>query len=208
MASRTRSQLGAPMTTALVVCLTTLSLAQSPAFEVASVRPVVNDGMFRFSFLPGGQLLVSGASPSILIQRAYRLPAARVVGVPAWAATERFAIRAKAFEGAPSTTSDVLGMLQALLGERFQLRTHRESRELPAYVLERESADDPLGWNMVASQLDCGDMVPGSTGAADGECQGRVALWHDSVRALHAHAEGTDGGFAGARPSAVRGPSH
>lgn len=148
----------------------------TPAFEVASIRANPAPSGLRFSFLPGGQLLITGASAALLVQRAYRLPAIEIVGLPDWAQVERFDIRAKAPEGVPSATSDVLAMLRTLLAERFQLRVRREARELPVYLLEREGPDDPLGYRIERSMLDCSDLVPGSTGTADRECGGRMAF--------------------------------
>jgi len=48
--------------------------------------------------------------------------------------TERYDIDAKA-EGAPGQQAMRGPMLQALLEDRFQLKIHRESREVPAFVL-------------------------------------------------------------------------
>jgi len=55
-------------------------------------------------------------------------------GGPSWIDSDRYQISAKA-EGAVSR--DVMNgpMLQALLEERFQLRIHRETREVPIYAL-------------------------------------------------------------------------
>ncbi len=55
-----------------------------------------------------------------------------LAGSPAWAATDRFDIEAKASEG--SITKEQLNlMLQTLLADRFQLSLHRELREIPVY---------------------------------------------------------------------------
>jgi len=48
---------------------------------------------------------------------------------------ERYDIVAKA--AGPATEDEMRPMLQALLTERFQMKSHRETKEIPAYVLTR-----------------------------------------------------------------------
>jgi uncharacterized protein (TIGR03435 family) len=55
-------------------------------------------------------------------------------GGPAWVRSERFEVEAKA-EGTPPPATMKGPMLQALLEERFQLRIHREIRDVPVYAL-------------------------------------------------------------------------
>src|SRR5262249_26365714 len=55
-----------------------------------------------------------------------------VIG-PDWIASERFDIAAKLPDGA--SQDQFRDMLQTLLAERFQMKTHVETRELPVYVL-------------------------------------------------------------------------
>lgn len=57
-----------------------------------------------------------------------------VEGGPAWIQSERFRIDAKS-GGAASQGMMHGPMLQALLEERFELRMHRETRDVPAYAL-------------------------------------------------------------------------
>lgn len=67
-----------------------------------------------------------------LVAAAWRVPAGQVSG-PAWITELRFDIDAKLPEGAPA--SSVNAMLQNLLEDRFSVRFHRESREVPGYAL-------------------------------------------------------------------------
>jgi uncharacterized protein (TIGR03435 family) len=64
---------------------------------------------------------------------AYRMKAYQITG-PDWLASERFDIVAKIPEGA--RPAQIPEMLQALLVDRFQVKMHRDKKELPAYVLE------------------------------------------------------------------------
>lgn len=58
-----------------------------------------------------------------------------MVGAPAWTASERYDVTAKA--SGDTTVNQMEGpMLQALLQERFGLKAHREIRVLPRYELK------------------------------------------------------------------------
>jgi len=109
--------------------------AQSSAgtikFEVASIKPDLEQGLMAVRPLPGR--LVADASVRLLIQNAFGVPPFQIEGGPAWIDTERYAVDAKA--GNNASRAQTFLMLQSLLEERFQLKTHRETRELPVYSL-------------------------------------------------------------------------
>jgi uncharacterized protein (TIGR03435 family) len=147
---------------------TTLGFAQAtPAegaaleFEVATIKPWVQPapGAGRGARMvmgqrggPGspdpGQITWNGASLKSLLMTAYGVKGYQVSGPP-WLDNERFNIAAKVPAGA--TKEQVLVMWQSLLAERFQLKLHRETREIPIYELVigknapklKESAPDP-----------------------------------------------------------------
>jgi uncharacterized protein (TIGR03435 family) len=50
-------------------------------------------------------------------------------------------------------------MLRALLGERFGLQVHRESRTFPAFSLVRARADGSLGPELTPSTTDCESVI-------------------------------------------------
>jgi uncharacterized protein (TIGR03435 family) len=81
--------------------------------------------------LPGR--LTADASLQILMQYAYGVQPFQVVGAPGWMQSERYQIEAKA-DGSTNRDQMFL-MLQSLLENRFQLKTHRETRELSVYAL-------------------------------------------------------------------------
>ena len=105
-----------------------------PAFEVASVKrntSGVQRQMVRA--LPGGRLTTENSSVMMLIQNAYAVQLYQVVGGPDWIKTEGYDIDAKP-EG-QIDRQKVWPMLQTLLAERFHLSLHRETHELPVFVL-------------------------------------------------------------------------
>jgi len=108
--------------------------AQKPAFGVASVKPN-NSGSQAVSFLPtAGRFNAQNVTLSMLINRAYKVEDFQVVGAPGWANSEHYDVDARA--DLTATAQDINGaMLQSLLEDRFKLVIHRETKELPVYLL-------------------------------------------------------------------------
>jgi len=121
-----------------------------PAFEVAAIEPStplaggemamkkLRAETSLLDMMPPGRIpqdkalvTIRGFPLSRIIAIAYRLPASQVVG-PAWMADARFNIEAKIPDGAGAQANE---MLQSLLEDRFALKFHRETRELPGYAL-------------------------------------------------------------------------
>jgi uncharacterized protein (TIGR03435 family) len=109
-------------------------------FEAASVKPYQppTDGRFMIGTRGGpgssdpGRFSATGTSMRDLIATAYQVKRTQVVG-PAWIDSERFDVVATM---APTTTKAEFGaMMQKLLAERFKLETHRDKKQMEAYVL-------------------------------------------------------------------------
>ena len=118
---------------ALIVAGTAASVlwAQSPAFEVAAVKPNHTEEHPRtYPQLHNGTFSAEAASMKTLLVVAYGLIEQRING-PAWLDTERYDITAKAPEGIAD--SQIMPLLQSLLKDRFHLESHFEMKELPAY---------------------------------------------------------------------------
>src|ERR1035438_9790555 len=114
---------------------------QKLEFEVASVKPAPQAGSARMSFRGGPgtgdptRLAIDNYSFFSLIMRAYDLSPFQISGVERNG--EPFNITAKIPEGA--TKEQFRVMLQNLLADRFQLKVHRETKELPIYEIDRKS---------------------------------------------------------------------
>jgi uncharacterized protein (TIGR03435 family) len=112
------------------------AFAQTPAFEVASVKPAApQTGHFQYHMTmktDGGRVDIINGSLTDLVRTAYRVNAYQVDG-PEWMVTQKFDVAAKLPEGASKEL--IPEMLQALLAERFHLAIHRTTRELPAFAL-------------------------------------------------------------------------
>jgi uncharacterized protein (TIGR03435 family) len=76
----------------------------------------------------------TGVPLRVLITNEYGLQDYQIVGVPAWAASDRWDVEAKA--DAPSAPAEKIQMMRTLLADRFHLTFHMETRELPEYRLE------------------------------------------------------------------------
>jgi len=138
-ASQAHSGMGA-MVSAILLVITACGLfAQpdaAPRFEVASVK--LNVGGDRRGMLvrvlPGGGLVTANASLQLLMQNAYTMQAFQISGGPGWIQSEGYNIEAKG-DGKAATRDQVYLKLRSLLEDRFQLKVHRETRELPVYAL-------------------------------------------------------------------------
>ncbi|HTK87135.1 MAG TPA: TIGR03435 family protein [Nitrospiraceae bacterium] len=109
--------------------------SDKPSFEVASIKPN-NSGDNRVMFRAnGGRFTVAGATAKMLIQQAYRVRDFQLSGGPAWLGSDRFDIEAKPENVSDMTPERMPLLLQNLLVERFQLKTHKETKELPIYEL-------------------------------------------------------------------------
>jgi uncharacterized protein (TIGR03435 family) len=105
-----------------------------PQFEVASIKPNTSDS--RFVNIPppiGGRFKATNVTLTMLLGVAYRVRPNQISGGPNWMGSERYDIETRA-QGNP-TRDEFTAMLQSLLEERFQLVSHKETREQPVYAL-------------------------------------------------------------------------
>jgi uncharacterized protein (TIGR03435 family) len=130
------------------------SSAQRAAFEVASIKRT-DPANYRFviGVQPGGRLVVNGATLQALIAYAYAVRNFQIIGGPSWMTTDRWDIEARAEEGTvapltgppdPNRPSPVGIRLQSLLEDRFNLKLHRDSRELPVFELSQVKGGSKL----------------------------------------------------------------
>jgi len=191
--------LRALMSAGLAVFTSCAALAQtaenSPAFEVASVKPAAPITGNRIQVMmrggPGspdpGQITYSNVTVKNVLMNAYGVKGFQISG-PGWLDSERYDIVAKLPRGA--TKAQFMVMLQNLLAERFKLTLHREKKDLPMYALVvgkngpklKESVDDPPPKE--------GD-APKAGGPADGPVvMGRMAMGKDGFPVLPPGAGG------------------
>ena len=116
--------------------------AQRPSFEVASIkRNVSGRAASPVAIIEGNRVLLDHATLRGLVRWAYH-PAPggpqfyapdQLIGLPGWADTDFFDVEARAGTAAP--LAQMQFMMQPILEDRFQLKAHRETREMPVYTL-------------------------------------------------------------------------
>jgi uncharacterized protein (TIGR03435 family) len=159
----------------LAILLNGPLLAQSPQFDVASVRPFVPaPGQVAAGLhFDGAQVRGVGLSLRDYLATAYRTKATLISG-PDWTATERYNITATLPDG--SSKAQVPEMLQALLADRFEVKLHNEKKEYPIFAMvlakgppklkelppdpnEDKVNDEPVGMANVATIAAVGNGV-------------------------------------------------
>lgn len=108
-----------------------------PAFEVASIKLSDTTSPVGIRRLPGGRFVTSNASLRLLITWTYDIGDERLVGAPGWLDSARFDVAAKAPSESP-TLDELHSMMKSLLADRFRLRVHTETKDLPMYTLDAD----------------------------------------------------------------------
>lgn len=137
----------------------------SPAFEVVSVKPNNSGGSTtRLMMPPSGAIALTNITVRRLIREAYGVDSRRqrvtliaggdnpLLGPVDPTMAARFDVQGKPPDGAPPGAQRL--MLQTLLAERFKLRVHTESRQLPVYALT-VAREGRLGPDLRQSPHDC-----------------------------------------------------
>jgi uncharacterized protein (TIGR03435 family) len=110
-----------------------------PAYELAAIKPSKPGDGSRIWFTADG-LSVTRVTLKSLIKIAYGLNDDQVVGGPKWIDSNNYDVEGKVDSSEVAALSKLDNnqrslMLQNLLVERFRLGIHRETRDLPVYVL-------------------------------------------------------------------------
>lgn len=139
--------------------------AQAPpaAFEVVSVKPDLNPAAPIGIRPVVGNRFSAVVTVNVLIAVAYgersALLESQIAGAPPWAATDRYEINATfdgpitAVPGGPPVR--LMSMIHTLLADRFKLKIHKETRQVPVYDLVVASADGRLGPGLTKAPGTC-----------------------------------------------------
>jgi len=161
---------------------------QPPAFEVASVKRNISGvesvGFPRFR---GTSVIATNAPVEMLISAAYSVPSRDIVEAPGWTLLDfdggdRYDVAARAAEG--SSVQDQRAMLRTLLEQRFGLRTRRELRQLPVYILRKLNAGGTLGPNLRPAAKDCLPRAACEGQLSTGHATYKGAQWSIVVQAI------------------------
>jgi uncharacterized protein (TIGR03435 family) len=171
---------------AVLLGLPVLRAQSAPSFEVASIRVNTNAPATGAVLAPQGNLWrarnvtihaltrfaygVTDGDPSTPLS----LPEYQVAGGPDWSRRDGFDIEAH-MPDAPQAPGASALMLRALLAERFGLRVHRETRELPVYALVRGNRDGALGRQLIGSS-GCQPFTADRTVPVEVQCRVRAGF--------------------------------
>jgi len=150
---------------AIFAILLACPLFAQQQFEVASIKPFDPSApgqVLAGMHVDGAQIRAAGLSLRDLLAIAYKIKATLISG-PDWTASERFDISATLPAG--GTTAQLPEMFQALLADRFQVKTHKDKKDFPVYALLVAKG----GSKMKETPPDSGDqdnVPPGTRNAA------------------------------------------
>jgi uncharacterized protein (TIGR03435 family) len=114
--------------------------AKLPEFDVVSVKQNKSDtGMMRTMFVPDGYS-ATNVSARLLIQMAYGIRLDLISGGPDWTESAGYDFDAKVAGSDVDaykklTMEQRRSMLQAALADRFKLKVHNETKQLPVFEL-------------------------------------------------------------------------
>ena len=126
-------------------------------FDVAAIHQNIDDRSGHnhiYSSPNDGHFRAVNVSAKMLVRWAFEMPETRILGGPAWMNSTMFDIDATAdsvVDAQMAGLNSAVGrqekerMVRALLGERFKLVSHIETRELPIYALVAAKGGPKLG---------------------------------------------------------------
>ena len=131
-----------------------------PQFEVASVRQSVSqDTSSKIDGELADRFVATNVPLRFLILEAYELRDHELAGAPDWASDKSFDIVGTYPEVHRPTAYEIHLMLRQVLADRFDLKVHREQREIPAYDLVVTRKDRRLGPQIHHSQMNCAAWI-------------------------------------------------
>ncbi len=112
----------------------------TPIFDVATIRP--NDTGSHSWSIDSDNAYFNGTNVPFksLLQTAYEIRTDLISGVPDWAESARYDVKAKVVDADPVLIKQLsneqqTAMFRALLIDRFHLKTHIQAKQLPVYDL-------------------------------------------------------------------------
>ena len=162
---------GMPIVFGQVNAATTADL---PGFEVASVKPH-KAGEGSTILLTADGLTATRVTVKFLIKQAYDVEDDEISAAPGWLDSETYDVVAKVGSADLAALDKLdekqrMQMLQPVLAERFQLKVHRASKEIPVYALVIAKNGPKL------HQAKPGDTYPDGLKGPDGKPGGRAGM--------------------------------
>jgi uncharacterized protein (TIGR03435 family) len=153
----------------LTTALTALPTAQPLTFDAASIKENRSGASgVNIAWQPGGRLIATNVTLEILIQIAFGgtvpLPRTQLAFAEGWIGGSDF-LRAAHYDViavAPDhpDAEQMPIMLRGLLEERFNLKAHYETRNVPSYALVMARQDKPFGPRLRKAEAECVSPPP------------------------------------------------
>jgi uncharacterized protein (TIGR03435 family) len=112
-----------------------MATGAKPGFEVATIKPSDPNRPGKLFTVRGQNVVTINTTLNDLIKMAYDLHARQIAGGPAWTETEKFDVTAKPDAAGQPSVAQIKILMQQLLADRFQLKFHREKKELNVYAI-------------------------------------------------------------------------
>ena len=161
---------------ALLLASTVALSGQQPSpvrFDVVSIKPSPASAPNRLPRISPGRVEIFNTTLKALIRMAYSrfaFDTREIIGGPSWVDSERFDIVAT-MERPPQTDAtgmptELVGMLRALLEDRFRVKTHYERRDGDVYTLTFARSDRKTAAGLRTVPEACAAATKELTGAA------------------------------------------
>jgi uncharacterized protein (TIGR03435 family) len=162
-----------------------------PKFAVSTVRPAAPSDNSMMRFTPDG-ISIHGVPMKMLLRESFGVEDDRILGEPSWV-KNRYDIEAKVDpDDVPRLKNFKMeqrrGMMLPLLEDRFNLKYHHETRELPTYALVVAKN----GLKMKASASDAPPKADGAPKPEEGDAKDKPRMGgHSLMMNGRGHLEST-----------------
>lgn len=144
-----------------------------PTFDVISIKPSQPGASNRLPRISPGRVEIFNTTLKALIRMAYSrfaFDTREIAGGPSWIDSERFDLVATMDRppqpAATGMPTELVGMLRALIEDRFRVKAYNERREGDIYVLSFARSDKKTGAGLRTVPDACATAMKELTGAA------------------------------------------
>jgi uncharacterized protein (TIGR03435 family) len=106
-----------------------------PSYEVATIKPSNPEGGNSGFHMRGRRLFIENKTLRQILIFAYGVHPKQLIGEPEWSASDHYDVDGVLDTAGEPSLKQLQRIVQKLLVDRFALKTHRETRELPVYAL-------------------------------------------------------------------------
>ncbi|MGA2117651.1 MAG: TIGR03435 family protein [Bryobacteraceae bacterium] len=114
---------------------TRMAASADPAFEVATIKPSDPTRPGKIFTVRGRDVVTINTTLNDLITTAFNIHTRQITGGPAWLDSDRYDVTGRPDVPGQPNFAQIKIMLQKLVADRFQLKFHREKKELAVYAI-------------------------------------------------------------------------